>query len=103
MAFNILVPSFTGILNGYTKKEGGLSPVEKRTILGISAIFGGVRGLSRLSTMNGHLGITPGQGLAALVVGIPFVVGSSYCMGHHFGRGLRQTDEIRSTIRGPSR
>ncbi len=99
MAFNILVPSFTGILNGYTKKEGGLSPVEKRTILGLSAIFGGVRGLSRLRTMNGQLGITPGQGLAALFLGIPFVVGSSYCMGHHFGRALRQTDEIHSAMR----
>jgi hypothetical protein len=103
MAFTILVPSFTGILNGYIKKEGGLSPVEKRTILGISAIFGGVRGLSRLRTMNLQMSITPGQGLAALFLGIPFVVGSSYCTGHHFGKTFRHIDEIRSTIRGPSR
>lgn len=99
MAFNILVPSFTGILNGYTKKEGGLPTVEKATIMSLSTTFGFIRGLSRARMMNLQMHISPAQGLAALFLGIPFMIGSSYCMGHHFGKALRHTDEVRYTIR----
>jgi hypothetical protein len=100
MAFTILVPSITGVLNGYIKKEGGLPTFEKMTIMGFSTTFGFMRGLSKLHTMNLQMHITPGQGLAVLFLGIPFFVGSSYCTGHHFGKALRHIEDIRSLIRG---
>jgi hypothetical protein len=99
MAFNILIPSITGVLNGYTKKEGGMSSVEKRTILSISAVVGGARTISKMYPLTGQLGVNPVYGIAALFLGIPLAVCSSYCMGHHFGKALRHTDEIHSAMR----
>ena len=81
-------------MNGYTKKEGGLPRATTYTILSLSSAVGFLRGVRHVKI---PLYTGPSQALATLALMVPLIVGASFCTGHHFGKALRHTDEVRHT------
>ena len=44
-----------------------------------------------------NTGATPGQKLAGLFIGVPIVMATNFCVGHHMGKAVRWAeDEPRS-------
>ena len=71
-----------GTLNGY--KEGGLPNSIKYGTMGL---VGGAHFINIIK----HQAIkpvTPGQFLAAILIGPPIVSGFVFCLGHHFGKAI---------------
>jgi hypothetical protein len=100
MYFNIFAPTLLGGLNGYTKKEGGVTTFEKVTILSLTTTFGFLRAFNRMRSSTIPAFQHPPTAFTTLLFGIPLIVGTSFCTGHHFGKALRRTEDERSSIRG---
>jgi hypothetical protein len=95
MFFPVLIPYGAGLMNGYTKKEGGLPRTTTYTILSLSSAVGFLRGVQSVK-LPFYTG--PSQALATLALMVPLVVGTSFCSGLHFGKALRHTEEVRHTV-----
>jgi hypothetical protein len=88
MFFHFLLPYSTGLMNGYTTKEGGLPRTTTYTILGLSNALGFLHALKNVEQPF----YTKSRPVITTVFFLfPFIVGASFCTGHHFGKAIRYT------------
>ncbi len=79
-----------GLLNGYNVKEGGVPNGIKYGTMGLTTFAGMIKVLGNMDNVKiNH--ITGGQKLAGLFIGVPLVVGTNFCVGHHMGKAIRWT------------
>ena len=87
MSLSLVTGWTVGAINGY--KEGGLPNSIKYSTMGL------VSGATCINIVRNQ-GInpkTPGQFLAALLLGPPLVSGSVFCLGHHLGKAIGYSNE----------
>jgi hypothetical protein len=78
-----------GALNGYTQKEGGLPAGIKYNIMGLTTIVGAIRvlGLQPQPIRD------PRALLGNMLVAVPLLVGTSFCLGNSVGKGVRLVED----------
>lgn len=74
-----------GVLNGYQHKEGGIPTSNKYGILSISSAL-------LIVTKIPEPLPKPGVLIGGLVLGVPFAIGSSFCLGHLLGKSVYHSD-----------
>ena len=92
MSFSIFTNWAIGALNGYSLKDNGLP----------KGIIYGTLGITTFSNMFNVLGTfnapdikyySTGTKLSALFIGVPIMMGTSFCMGNFFGKGIRHVQD----------
>jgi hypothetical protein len=78
-----------GAVNGYKYNEGGLSNSIKYGTMGL---VGGTH-IINIFRNQSIKPATPGQFLAAILIGPPLVSGSVFCLGHHLGKAVGYAEE----------
>jgi hypothetical protein len=76
-----------GLINGYKQKENGLP----------NQIIYGTMGAASIVNMMKVIGVStlkpPGILMGGLFIGVPLVVGTTFCVGHHFGKAIRWAED----------
>lgn len=83
MGLGIFTVWATGVLNGYSKE--GLPASYKYVPISLVSAIGILKGISDLKPVPPR----PGGVLASLFIGIPIVMGASFCTGTFFGKSIR--------------
>jgi hypothetical protein len=78
-----------GALNGYTHKEKGIPASYSYTTMSLMTTTGIIRALGTQSLPITH----PGSLMAGLFVGIPFMVGATFCTGTMMGKSIRHVKD----------
>jgi hypothetical protein len=83
-----------GALNGYTQKEGGLPTGIKYNVMGLTTVVAAIRvlGSQPLPLRN------PPALLGNLVITVPLLVGTSFCLGNSVGKGVRLVEDNSETM-----
>lgn len=105
MSFTLFTNWAVGVINGYKQKENGLPNNIKYGTIGLSTFMTMFKTLGYLDTSVNKKFIsattTPGQKLAGLFIGIPLIMGTNFCVGHHMGKAIRYAeDDSRSSKNG---
>jgi hypothetical protein len=104
MSFTLFTNWAVGVINGYKQKENGLPNNIKYGTIGLSTFMTMFKTLGYLDTPVYKKFIsatTPGQKLAGLFIGIPLIMGTNFCVGHHMGKAIRYAeDDSRSSNNG---
>jgi hypothetical protein len=104
MSLSLFTNWAVGLINGYKQKEDGLPNGIKYGTLGITTFMAMIKTLGHMDTSSKAIintGITPGQKLFGLFIGVPLVMGTNFCVGHHLGKAIRYAeDEPRSDKNG---
>lgn len=85
MSLSFLSSWAIGALNGYTQKEGGLPAGIKYNVMGLTMVVGFLRVLgSQPQPIR-----DPRALLGNMLVAVPLLVGTSFCLGNSVGKGVR--------------
>jgi hypothetical protein len=84
-----------GIINGYKQKENGLPNGIKYGTIGVTSVATMMRALANIPSIPK---ITPGQSMAGIFIGVPFIIGTNFCVGNYLGKALRYAEDDQ---RGP--
>lgn len=96
------LPFFTnwavGLINGYKQKENGLPNGIKYGTMGLTAFMGMFKVMANWDTPSVtktivYAPITPMQKLAGLFIGVPLIIGTNFCIGHHMGKAIRWAED----------
>ena len=89
MVFAAFTNWTVGVLNGYNVKDGGIPNGIKYGTMGLTTFAGMFKVLANANDVKLHHHITAGQKLAGLFIGVPLLVGTQFCIGHHMGKAIR--------------
>lgn len=95
MSLSIFTNWATGVLNGYSLKDNGLPKGIIYGTLGVTTFANMVKVLGSFNApeIKHH---TAGNKLASLFIGVPIMMGTSFCIGNFFGKGIRHVKDISS-------
>lgn len=92
MSLSLFSTWSVGALNGYKLKEDGLPNSIKYGTMALASGIHIVKGLGNLKTPI----INPGISLFGLGVIVPFMVGTTFCVGNYVGKGVRYAEDSQS-------
>ena len=81
-----------GVINGYKLKENGLPNGIKYGMMGTTTVASMLRVLLSMN-LKGLPQAAIAQKLGLVCFGVPFVVATNFCVGHHFGKAIRNLDD----------
>ena len=81
-----------GLINGYKQKDNGLPNGIKYGTMGITTLSTVVKALGNFDKPN-IMKMTSGQKLGGLFIGIPFIMATNFCVGHHLGKAIRYAED----------
>jgi hypothetical protein len=97
MSLSLLTNWAVGLINGYKKTDGGLPNNIKYGTMGITTSVAMFKTMANWDTPVAKsimsAPITPGQKLFGLFIGVPFVMGMNFCVGHHMGKAVRWAED----------
>ena len=92
MAFSLFANWSVGIINGYKVKENGLPNSIKYGMMGTTTVASMIQVLPNLN-LRGLPQVALAQKLGIAFIGVPFIVATNFCVGHHLGKALRNLDD----------
>lgn len=95
MSLSIFTNWTTGILNGYSFKENGLPKGIIYGTLGVTTFANMVKVLANFNTPEIKY-YSAGNKLASLFIGVPIMMGTSFCIGNFLGKAVRHVKDIPS-------
>ena len=95
-SFSIFTNWAVGVLNGYKQKDNGLPNGIKYGTMGVTTFAAMIKTLANFDAPE-VIRATAGQKMAGLFIGVPLVMATNFCVGHHLGKAIRYAeDEPRS-------
>ncbi len=99
-SFSLFSNWAVGLINGYKQKENGLPNDIKYGTMGVTTITTMMRTLANFDRPE-VIRATSGQKIAGLFIGVPLLMATNFCVGHHLGKAIRWAeDEPRSGKNG---
>ena len=94
MAFSLSLFSnwAVGLINGYKQKDNGLPNGIKYGTMGITTFSSMIKVIGSFDTPN-LMKVTSGTKLGALFIGVPIIMGTNFCIGHHLGKAIRYAED----------
>lgn len=89
MSLSLFSTWTVGALNGYKLKEDGLPNSIKYGTMALASGVNIVKGFANLKTPITN----PGISLLGLGVMMPFIVGTTFCIGNYVGKGVRYAED----------
>jgi hypothetical protein len=89
MSLSIFTNWAVGAINGYKQKENGLPNGIKYGTLGLSTLVGTIKVLGSEFSPS----VRPAHRLAGIFIGVPVLVGTTFCLGHHLGKAVRYAED----------
>lgn len=95
MTLSLFTNWATGVLNGYSLKDNGLPKGIIYGTLGVTTFANMVKVLGSFNApeIKYH---TAGNKLASVFIGVPIIMGTTFCIGNFFGKGIRHVKDIPS-------
>jgi hypothetical protein len=91
-SFSVFTNWSVGVLNGFKQKENGLPNGIKYGTMGVTTFAAMIKTLANFDSSS-LVKVTSGQKLAGLFIGVPILMATNFCVGHHFGKALRYSEE----------
>jgi hypothetical protein len=98
-SFSLFTNWSVGVLNGFKQKENGLPNGIKYGTMGVTTFAAMIKVLANFDTPS-LVKATSGQKMAGLFIGVPMLMATNFCVGHHFGKALRYSGEDPSSDKG---
>jgi hypothetical protein len=92
MSLSLFTNWAVGLINGYKQKENGLPNGIKYGTIGVTTGVAMLRTLANFDTPN-IIKMTSGQKMAGLFIGVPLLMGTNFCVGHHMGKAIRWAED----------
>jgi hypothetical protein len=91
-SFSIFTNWAVGLINGYKQKDNGLPNDIKYGTMGITTFASMMRTLANFDAPE-VIRATSGQKMAGLFIGVPLVMATNFCVGHHLGKAIRYAED----------
>ena len=92
MSLSLITNWAVGLINGYKQKENGLPNNIKYGTLGVTTFVAMLKTLGNFDAPS-VVRMTAGQKMAGLFIGVPLVMGTNFCVGHHMGKAIRWAED----------
>jgi hypothetical protein len=92
MSLSLITNWAVGLINGYKQKENGLPNDIKYGTLGVTTFVAMLKTLGNFDAPS-VVRMTTGQKMAGLFIGVPLVMGTNFCVGHHMGKAIRWAED----------
>lgn len=91
-SFSLLTNWTVGLINGYKQKDNGLPNGIKYGTIGVTTFNMMLRTLGNFDAPQ-FIKMPAGQKLAGLLFGVPLVMATNFCTGHHLGKAIRWAED----------
>lgn len=87
MSLSLITNGSVGFINGYNKKDNGVPNSIKYGIIGVTSVDGILKVLVNANIPD-FIKSSSRQNLARIFIGIPLIMGTNFCIGHHIGKAV---------------
>jgi hypothetical protein len=88
----LFINSAVGAIHGYKHKEKGLPKDITYGTMGATILVSWMRSLSSMN-LRGLPSAAVTQKIGTLALGVPLIMATNFCIGHHLGKALRHLDD----------